>query len=83
MAHPLEFAGQIIGFHGAIERAAQEAAAAVILPTLSAEEQAEVGTENLFGETVTAVDVVRRAVRAALQRGEIGRFGTVANALFG
>jgi hypothetical protein len=79
----LSIAAELIALDDAITRACEEVAAAIILPTLSAEEQAEVGAENLFGEPFTRVDVVRRAVRAALDRGEIGRYGKTANFLFG
>jgi len=41
------------------------------------------GSINFFGDATTKVDIVRRAVLAALSRGEIGRYGNTANVLFG
>lgn len=77
-----DIAAEQIAFDAAVERAAQEAAAKVILPTLPAEVQEFVGHENMFGEIMTAVDVVGAEVRDAVALGQLGKFGPTANALF-
>lgn len=70
-----DIAAEQIALDAEVERAAQEAAAAVLIKRLPKEYQQLVGQENMFGEVMTAVDIVGAEVRDAVALGQVSKFG--------
>ena len=62
--------------------AAEIAFAEIVFDLLPEDFRADLGTTDLFGETINKVDIVKRAVVEAQKQGEPFKYGAPAKLLF-
>ena len=75
-------ASDLVTLNKSTAAAAEQAVAEIVFGLLPESQRSQLGKQDLFGEAVTKVDLVRSAVRAAQRDGEAFRFGSTAKVLF-